>query len=83
MAVLFIAVGGLLMIMGVFLLSDPTSEIVYNGVPTTAREPKLYFTIFSAVFAAFGVLSLLVPRRWLDRMFVWRQSVLSSLFTLR
>jgi hypothetical protein len=82
-AVLFISTGGILSIVGVYLLVAPEAVIVYNGIPTTERGPKLFFTLFSAVFVVLGVASSLVPRRWLDRMFVWRQSVLYSLFSWR
>ena len=83
MAALFICVGGFLTVFGVYLLLDPTSVIMYNGVPTAEREPKLFFTIFNAAFVAIGVGSLLVPSRWVDRMYVWRQSIFHALFSWR
>jgi len=73
-------VGAVLLVSFVPLVMDPNASIIYNGSPTTEFGPKLSATLFAGAFVAAGACFLLVPARLLDRLYVWRQSVLSSIF---
>jgi hypothetical protein len=80
MGAIFSFVGGFLFISFVSLLFDPTATITWNGVPTNEFGPKLQGAIFASEFLVAGLLCLLVPTKISDRLFIWRQSLLSSWF---
>lgn len=71
--------GGILLVSFVVLALDPTSSITYNGVPTTATGPKVFAAVFSGSFVVAGIGFLLAPTRWLDQLFIWRQSLWSAI----
>jgi len=79
MGFMWALVGGMLLVTFVTLLFDPSSTITYNGIPTTAVGPKVSAAVFAATFFAAGLGFLFVPARFLDRLFVWRQSLWSSI----
>jgi hypothetical protein len=72
-------VGGLLLLSVIPLVLDPAASIVYNGSPTTEFWPKLSAALFAGGFLVVGLCFLFVPGRFLDRLYVWHQSALSSL----
>ncbi|MBE1162885.1 hypothetical protein [Dyella acidiphila] len=76
-------VGGMLLLSCIPLVLDPNASIVYNGVRTTAFGPKLSAALFAGGFVVAGLCFLFVPARFLDRLYVWRQSALSALFFWR
>ncbi|HMN44522.1 MAG TPA: hypothetical protein PKE27_08120 [Povalibacter sp.] len=78
---MFCLVGSVMLIAFASLLLDPESTIIDNGVRTNAFGPKLSATIFVAMFVLVGLLCLLAPKRIFDRLFVWRQPLLSSWFS--
>ena len=83
MGFMWALVGGMLLAAFIFLALDPTASMVYNGSPTTALGPKVSAAVFSGVFFIVGLGFLFAPARMLDRIFVWHQSALSSLFSWR
>ncbi|HEY8587118.1 MAG TPA: hypothetical protein VIL60_10405 [Rhodanobacter sp.] len=76
-------IGGMLLLSFIPLVLDPSASIVYNGAPTTAFGAKLSAALFAGAFLVAGLCFLFVPARMLDRLFVWRQSALSSLLFWR
>ena len=76
-------VGGMLVVFFGPLVLDPHASIVYNGTPTTAFGPKLSAVLFAGAFLVAGLCFLFLPARVLDRVYVWRQSALSSIFFWR
>jgi hypothetical protein len=76
-------VGGMLLLSFAPLVLDPGASIMYNGVRTTAFGAKLSAALFVSAFLVAGLCFLFVPTRMLDRLFVWRQSALSSIFFWR
>lgn len=81
MGAMFCLVGSILLFSFVSMLLDPETTIIYNGVRTNAFGPKLNATIFLAIFVVVGLLCLFGPSKFFDRLFVWRQSLLSSWFS--
>ena len=79
MGFVWVLVGSVLLVSFVALILDPTSSITYNGVPTTAKGPKVFAAVFSGSFVIAGIGFLFVPARWLDQLFVWRQSLWSGI----
>ena len=80
--VVFILVGGLLLFNFSMLLLDPQSTITVNGVVTSDFELKLHAVLFTASFVFVGILALFGPSKFFNRLFIWRQSLL-SMFTLK
>jgi hypothetical protein len=78
---MFCLVGSMMLISFASLLLDPDSTIIDNGVRTNAFGPKLSATIFVALFVVVGLLCLFAPKKLFDRLFVWRQSLLSAWFS--
>jgi len=76
-------VAGMLLFSFIPLVLDPNASIMYNGVRTTAFGAKLSAALFVGTFLIAGLCFLFVPGRLLDRLFVWRQSMLSSIFFWR
>jgi hypothetical protein len=76
-------VGGMLLLSFLPLVLDPNASIMYNGARTTAFGAKLSAVLFVGAFLIAGLCFLFAPSRWLDRLFIWRQSALSSLFFWR
>lgn len=83
MGLIWSLVGGMLLVSFIPLVLDPHASIVYNGTPTTAFGPKLSAVLFTGAFVAAGLCFLFLPKRMLDRLYVWRQSALSSLLFWR
>ena len=72
-------VAGMMLLYSVSLLLDPSASIVYNGVPTTAFNEKLFAALIpcAVLIVLFGF--FLLPDRALDRTFIKRQHTLSAL----
>jgi len=79
MGFMWALLGGLLLVVFVAQVLDPSATIIVNGVPTTAVGPKVSAALFAATFFVAGLSFLFVPARFLDRLFIWRQSLWSSL----
>lgn len=79
MGVMWALAGGMLVVAFLPLVFDPHATINYNGVATTAVGPKLFAVLFAGAFLVAGLCFLFAPARLLDRLFVWRQSALSSI----
>jgi uncharacterized membrane-anchored protein YitT (DUF2179 family) len=82
-ALVWVLVGGAFVAFSLSLLVKPSAIITYNGIATTAFGPKLFAVLFAGVFLFVGLGIMFSPARFLDRVFVWRQSVLASLFSWR
>ena len=76
-------VGGLLTVTFVASALTPGATIVSNGVVTSALGPKVVAACFTTAFFLAGLAFLFAPARYLDRLFVWRQSLLSVLMFWR
>ena len=76
---MFCLVGGMLLISFVPLLLDPQATIVHNGTPTNAFGPKLSAVIFNLCFVIVGLFSLFSPSRFLNKLYIWRQSFLAAI----
>jgi len=69
---------------GVFMLLDPESTLSCNGVVTNSASCKRQFTLFALLFVVVGLGFLFAKAKWLDALFVWRESMLSfSIFRRR
>ena len=79
MGFMWALVGGMLLVGFVSLILNPSGTITYNGVPTTEIGPKISAAVFAFTFFAAGLGFLFVPARFLDRLFIWRQSLWSSI----
>jgi hypothetical protein len=79
MGFMFALVGSLVFISGVFLLLDPAATISCNGVVTTSPGCKRSFASFGAIFGIVGFAMLFAKNRWLDKYFVWVESMRSML----
>ena len=77
------ALVGAMLLSFIPLVLDPGASIVYNGSPTTAFAPKLSAALLAGAFVVAGLSFLFIPARMLDRLFVWRQSALTSLLFWR
>ncbi|WP_150119045.1 hypothetical protein [Massilia sp. NR 4-1] len=71
-------VGAKLLFSFVPLLFDPASTISSNGVLTSDMGTKVSAVVFCGAFVVAGLCFLFVPDRLLDRLFIWRQSMLSQ-----
>ena len=71
----FSLVGGMLAISGVFLLLDPDATLSCNGVVTNSPSCKRQFTLFGSMFFVVGLGFLFARSHWLDRLYVWRESI--------
>jgi hypothetical protein len=76
-------VGAILLSGFVPLLFDPASTISSNGVLTNDMGTKVSAVAFCGAFFVVGLFFLFVPGRLLDRLFIWRQSMLSQLMFWR
>ncbi len=65
----------MLLVAFVPLALDPNATIRYNGVTTAAAGPKVSAVLFCSCFVVAGVGFLFAPSRYLDRLFIWRQSL--------
>jgi hypothetical protein len=81
--VMFCLVGGMFLLSFVPLLLDPEATINFNGTLTSEFGPKLSVVIFVSSFVVVGLLSLFSPARYLNKMFVWRLSFLSTILPRR
>ncbi len=79
MGFIWALVGGMLLLNFAPLLFDPASTILYNGVPTNSMRVKVSATIFCGGFALAGLGFLFIPDWYLNRLFIWRQSMLSTM----
>jgi len=75
---IFILVGGLLLFNFSLLLLDPDATIIVNGVATSNFNVKLQAVIFLALFVMVGIFFLFGPSSFFNKLFVWRQSLLST-----
>jgi hypothetical protein len=66
----FAVIGSLLSTMGGYMLHEPTSTLLYNGVETNSPSAKLQFMLAGLVGLALGLLILFAPRRFLDRVLI-------------
>ena len=76
--VMFILVGGFLLFNFSLLLLDPESTIRVNGVVTSDFNPKLRAVVFTASFTLIGIVLLFTPSKFFNKLFVWRQSLVSA-----
>ena len=81
--IIFCLVGGMLLISFVPLLFEPKATILVNGVPTADFSQKLDAVIFISAFVIVGLASLFSPSRYLNKLFVWRQSFKATIFPRR
>lgn len=81
--VMFCLVGGMLLISFVPILFEPKATILVNGVATTDFSQKLNAVIFVGAFFVIGLAALFSPARYLNKLFVWRQSFKASIFSCR
>lgn len=72
---MFSLVGGMLAISGLFLLLDPEATLNCNGVVSNSPSCKRQFTLFGAMFFVIGLGLLFAKGQWLDRLFLWRESI--------
>jgi len=78
MGVIFILVGGFLLFNFSLLLLDHESTIRVNGVVTSDFNPKLRAVVFTASFTLIGIVLLFTPSKFFNKLFVWRQSLVSA-----
>ncbi|MBI1397991.1 MAG: hypothetical protein GC151_18610 [Betaproteobacteria bacterium] len=79
MGFIWALIGTMLLFAIMPLIFDPNGTKIFNGVLTTALGPKVYAALLAAVFVVAGLGVPFVPNRFLDRFFVWRQSLWSSI----
>jgi methionine synthase I (cobalamin-dependent) len=77
---MFTLVGGMLLFSFVSLLFDQNSTIIVNGVTTSEFSPKLHAVLFNASFVIVGLFCLFGPNKLFNKLFVWRQSLTSTIF---
>jgi hypothetical protein len=75
---MFTLVGGLLLFNFSLLLLDPESTITVNGIATSDFAPKLQTVIFLILFVFIGIFALFGPSSFFNKLFIWRQSLLSA-----
>ena len=80
MGLMFAIIGTVLLMAFLPLLLDENATINYNGVPTNDFGPKLSSVIFTGSFVVLGLGFLFCPNRYLNNLFVWRQSLMATLF---
>ena len=78
---MFCLVSGVLLSAFIPTLFDPNSTIVYNGVRTSDYAPKLQAVIFTISFVVVGLAALVTPSKFINRLFVMRQSLKASIFS--
>jgi hypothetical protein len=83
MGAIWTLIGGILSVTFIALAFNPSATMVENGVVTSALGPKVAAAVFTSLFFLSGLGFLFVPARYLDRLFVWRQSFLSMLMFWR
>lgn len=81
MGAIFTLVGIVLLFFFVPILLDPNATLLYNGEPTSEFGPKLSATLFVGSFVVIGLIALFCSSRYLDKLFVWRLSLLSTIFS--
>jgi len=77
---IFILIGGLLLFNFSLLLLDPEATIIVNGIASSDFNLKLQAVIFLILFVITGIFLLFGPNSFFNKLFVWRQSLV-SLFT--
>ena len=75
---MFTLVGGFLLFNFSLLLLDPESTITVNGGVTSDFNPKLQAVAFTTLFVFIGIFALFGPNSFFNKLFVWRQSLLSA-----
>ena len=68
-------IGGILLYIFIPVALDPNATIVYNEVPTTTIGVKISSVLFVGAFFVAGIGFFLAPSRFLDRWFIWNQSL--------
>ena len=80
---MFTLVGCMLLVSFVPLLLNPEATILHNGVPTSDFSTKLSATLFVGCFSVLGLFFLFCPSKYLNKLFVWRQSLMATIFPRR
>jgi len=75
----FIVIGGFMLYQFVGILLDPEATITYNGVPTNDYSIKLNAAIFVGSFVLIGLVAVFVPTKLLNKLFVLKMSLKSSI----
>ena len=68
-------IGGLLLYNFIPVVLDPNATIVYDRVPTTVIGIKISWVLCVSAFFVAGIGFFLAPSRFLDRWFIWNQSL--------
>ena len=68
-------IGGLLLYNFIPVVLDPNATIVYDGVPTTVIGIKISWVLCVSAFFVAGIGFSLASSRFLDRWFIWNQSL--------
>ncbi len=76
---MFTLVGAMLLFSLLPILLDSNSTITVNGVPTSDFGTKLSVVLFTASFVGIGLFALFGPSSFFNKLFVWRQSLISTL----
>ena len=83
MGAMFCLTGSVLLITFLPLLLDENATINYNGAATSDFGPKLSAVLFTGSFVVIGLAFLFSPNRYLNRLFIWRQSLIATIFPKR
>lgn len=75
----FIVLGGFMLYQFVGILLDPEAAITYNGVPTNDYSIKLNVAIFVGSFVLMGIVAAFAPTKILNKLFVLKMSLKSSI----
>ena len=79
MGVWFTVIGGFMLYQFVGILLDPEATITYNDVPTNDYSIKLNAAIFVGSFVLIGLVAALAPAKLLNKLFVLKMSLKSSI----
>ncbi|WP_289032184.1 hypothetical protein [uncultured Paraglaciecola sp.] len=74
----FIVIGGFMLFQVTSVLLDPEGVITYNGVPTNDFSVKLNSTLFVGLFVLIGIFAAFLPAKILNKLFVLKMSLKSS-----
>ena len=75
-------IGGFLSILGIIMLLDSESTLLYNGVEKNSFSAKLQYNVMALSLLGISLFFLLAKPRVLNRFFVLRQGF-GSLFSRR
>ena len=74
----FTLIGGFMLYQVVGTLLDPEATIIYNDVPTNDYSIKLNAAIFVGSFVLIGLVALFTPAKLINKLFVLKMSLKSS-----